>query len=74
MHFVQRFVNSNSEFLKQENETYALMLYYALFSDKLDKSGFKSIYEALSLLQTDKYKYFKQEIKEIASYLLAIVR
>ncbi len=70
LHFVQRFVNGNNEFLKQENETYALMLYYALFSDKLDKSGFNSIYEALSLLQTDKYKYFTHEIEEIVSYLL----
>lgn len=47
------------------------MLYYALFQDRLDKTGFASIYEALELIHKEMYSYFKQEISEIISYLLA---
>ena len=70
LHFIDNFVSGSDDYLKKENEIYALMLYYALFSEKLDKSGFNSVYDALSLLQTGKYIYFNQEIKEIVSYLL----
>ena len=38
------------------------MLYYALFQDRLDKTGFASIYEALELIHKEMYSYFKQEI------------
>ena len=70
LHFIDNFVSGSDDYLKKENEIYALMLYYALFSEKLDKYGFNSVYDALSLLQTGKYIYFNQEIKEIVSYLL----
>ena len=70
LHFIDNFLGGSDDYLKKENEIYTLMFYYALFSEKLDKSGFNSVYDALSLLQTGKYIYFNQEIKEIVSYLL----
>ena len=47
------------------------MLYYALFQDKLSKTGYSSINEALELIHLPKYACFKQEIAEIVSYLLS---
>lgn len=70
LRFVQKFANGSKDYEKQENNTYALMLYYVLFLDRLEKAGFTSIQEALALLHTEKYKYFNQEVKEIVAYLL----
>lgn len=53
------------------NKTYAIMLYYALFQDKLSKTGYSSINEALELIHLPKYTCFKQEMAEIVSYLLS---
>lgn len=48
-------------------ERYALMLYYALFQDTLTKTGFQSVYEALSTVRN--YPLFVQEIGELCDYL-----
>lgn len=71
LHFVEFFINGSKQYLDPENYKYTLMLYYALFLDRLDKSGFDSIYEALELIHKEMYSCFKQEIAEIISYLLA---
>ena len=70
LRFVEGFTKGSKDYLNPENEVYALMLYYDLFLDKLDKAGFNSIYEALALLHTENYKYFNQEVQEIVAYLM----
>lgn len=70
LRFVEAFAKGSKDYMNPNNEVYALMLYYALFLDRLDKSGFSNIYEALALLQTEKYKYFNREIQEIVAYLM----
>ncbi len=71
LHFVERFIAGEQMNHEEQNKRYATMLYYALFQDKIDKAGFRSINEALALIHKPKYAYFKQEISEITSYLLA---
>lgn len=71
LHFIELFIDGSKQYLDTKNYKYALMLYYALFQDRLDKTGFASIYEALELIHKEMYSYFKQEISEIISYLLA---
>lgn len=68
--FVQNFANGSNDYTKKENETYALILYYNLFQNRIDNLGFKDIYEPLSLLNNGKYHHFRQEIAEIAAYLM----
>jgi superfamily II DNA or RNA helicase len=70
LHFVRQYAAEDELYREAKNQTYALMLYYALFQDKLDKTGYEDIYEALSLLHDARYCYFKQEISEIIDYLL----
>ena len=71
LHFVERFISGEKVYLEKENSTYALMLYYVLYQDRVAKAGFSNIYEALELIHDKKYVCFKQEILEIVSYLLA---
>ena len=71
LHFVERFIAGEEVHKVDANKTYAIMLYYALFQDKLSKTGYSSINEALELIHLHKYACFKQEIAEIVSYLLA---
>ncbi|PWM21979.1 MAG: DUF3427 domain-containing protein [Collinsella tanakaei] len=68
LRFVERFIAGEEI---QANKTYAIMLYYALFQDKLSKTGYSSINEALELIHLPKYACFKQEIAEIISFLLS---
>ena len=70
LRFVEQFINENDVYLLEVNRTYATMLYYTLFQDKLDKAGFNSIEEALQLVHLPEYSCFKQEILEIISHLL----
>lgn len=70
LHFIERFIEDSDECLKKEHETYALLLYYALFQESLEKTGFDDIYKALALIHTEEYTFFKQEIAEIIAYLL----
>ena len=71
LHFVERFIAGEDVHKVEYNKTYAIMLYYALFQDKLSKTGYESINEALELIHLPKYACFKQEIAEIVSFLLA---
>lgn len=67
--FVIDFINEKIQ-INESNMTYSLMLYYALFQDRIGKAGFNSIDEALTLIHNPKYIHFKQEISEIISYIL----
>ena len=71
LRFVERFIAGEDVHKVDGNKTYAIMLYYALFQDKISKTGYSSINEALELIHLPKYTYFKQEIAEIVSYLLS---
>ena len=71
LRFVERFIAGEDVHKVEANKTYAIMLYYALFQDKLSKTGYSSISQALELIHLPKYACFKQEIAEIVSYLLA---
>ena len=71
LRFVERFIVGENVHKVEDNKTYAIMLYYALFQDKLSKTGYSSINEALELVYSPQYTCFKQEIAEIISYLLA---
>lgn len=71
LRFVERFISGEGVHKVEANKTYAIMLYYALFQDKLSKTGYSSINEALELIHLPKYACFKQEIAEIVSFLLA---
>lgn len=71
LRFVERFIEGEGVHKVEVNKTYAIMLYYALFQDKLSKTGYSSINEALELIHLPKYACFKQEIAEIVSFLLA---
>lgn len=71
LRFVERFIAGEEVHKVEANKTYAIMLYYALFQDKISKTGYESINEALELIHMPKYACFKQEIAEIVSFLLA---
>lgn len=71
LHFVESFVNGSKDYLSEENRRYTLMLYYLLFQDRLDVCGFKTTRQALELIHREEYSYFKQELSELTSYLLA---
>lgn len=71
LRFVERFIAGEGVHKVEDNKTYAIMLYYALFQDKLSKTGYSSINEALELIHLPKYACFKQEIAEVISFLLA---
>lgn len=71
LRFVEHFINGEEVHKVEANKTYAIMLYYALFQEKISKAGVSSINEALDLIHAPQYICFKQEISEIISYLLA---
>ena len=71
LRFVERFINGEDVISEQNSKKYSLILYYALFQERIGKAGFTSIYEALALIHKPQYSCFKQEISEILSYLLA---
>ena len=70
LRFVERFISGEKVHKVEDNKTYAIMFYYALFQDKISKTGYGSINEALELIYMPKYACFKQEIAEIVSFLL----
>lgn len=74
--FIRDFLNNNCKVIIKEShnehekrrcQQYAVMLYYALFQDRLCKTGFTDIYEALHTVNN--YPVFKQEIREIMDYI-----
>ncbi len=71
LHFVRDFINGSEDYFNEEYKTYATMLYYNLYSDRIDHTEFNDMYDALKKIYDPKYHYFKQEISEIISYLLS---
>lgn len=71
LRFVERFIAGERIHIAETNKAYATMLYYILFQDRISKTGFSNIDEALELIHNKKYACFKQEVSEIVSYLLA---
>mgnify|MGYP004448919819 FL=1 len=57
------------EFADEREKSYAVMLYYSLYGDKISKIGFNSIPEALIRLQD--YPLFVAEILELTEYLVS---
>ena len=72
LRFVNDFLAGSKQYLDESNLPYTTMLYYILYQERIDKTEFKDMgmYQALALLHDDRYRYFKQEVAEIVSYLL----
>ena len=71
LRFVERFIKREDVSSVKNRNEYSLMLYYALFQERISKAGFTSIEEALGLIHLPQYACFKQEITEIISHLQA---
>lgn len=73
LRFVNDFLAGSKQYLDESNLPYTTMLYYILYQERIDKTEFKDMgmYQALALLHSERYRYFKQEVAEIVSYLLA---
>ena len=71
LHFIRKVMDPHGAYScnGQAEETYAVMLYYSLFGDKISKVGVASIQEALGRLKD--YPEFVSEIKELTDYLLS---
>ena len=71
LHFVQRTLThlSSLTFADERERTFAVMLYYTLYIDKVSRVGFADIEEAFGHLKS--YPLFIQELKELTDYLLA---
>mgnify|MGYP004447989723 FL=1 len=69
--FIRRIMTAKDsmEFADEREKSYAVMLYYSLYGDKISKIGFKSISEALIRLQD--YPIFVAEILELTEYLVS---
>lgn len=59
----------NITYNSKEEETFAVMLYYSLYGDKISKIGVKSIDEALRRLKH--YPIFVSEVLELTEYIIA---
>lgn len=53
----------------ERDSTYALMLYYSLYGDKISRVGVRSIEEALGRMS--RYPEFLSELAELTDYLLS---
>lgn len=71
LNFIRRVVKANGavECMDKREETFAIMLYYSLFGDKISKIGVKSVGEALRWLQ--RYPAFMAEVLELTEYMLS---
>lgn len=71
LNFIRRVMKSDGavECKDKREETYAVMLYYSLFGDRISKIGVKSIDEALRQLR--RYPVFVAEILELTEYLIS---
>lgn len=71
LNFIRKVMLAKGNFkcVDEREETFAVMLYYTLFIDKISKVGVKSINEALRRLAD--YPMFISEILELTDYLLA---
>ena len=71
LQFIRNILNNlDSIKLNDEREnTFAIMLYYTLYQDKISKMGFKNIEEGIAKLK--KYQVFVSEIRELTEYLIS---
>lgn len=71
LQFIRRVMTASSlpAFTDKRDETFAVMLYYTLFIDKISKVGFSSVSQAL--MEFRKYDIFVKEVIEIVDYLSA---
>ncbi len=71
--FIQKVMNNNGVVVYNNDsdfeKTYAVMLYYSLYGDTIDKIGAKSIEEALKRMKD--YPIFRSEIIELTDYLIS---
>ena len=69
--FVKRILSGldNVKFADERENTFGVMLYYTLYTDKISKVGFRNIEEGISLLAN--YPLFIAELQELTDYLLA---
>lgn len=68
MEFIRKYLNQGCKLQEEQRQSpFAVMLYYALFQKKLSETKFKSIEDALAIVEN--YPLFKQEIGEILDYL-----
>ena len=66
LRFVERFVTGEDVHKVEANKTYAIMLYYALFQDKICKTGYGSINEALEFIHLPKRANRNETISAIS--------
>lgn len=71
LNFIRKVIKANGAIVPQDQreETYAIMLYYSLFGDKISKIGLTSVYEGLNRIKH--YPCFIAEILELTDYLLS---
>lgn len=71
LNFIRKVMKAygNQTWNDEREETYAVMLYYSLFGDKISKIGVSNIQEALKRLAS--YPVFVSEILELTDYLLS---
>lgn len=69
LNFIRKVAKGDVTCNDEREETYAVMLYYSLFGDKISKIGVENIGEALRRLAN--YPVFVSEILELTEYLLS---
>lgn len=71
LHFIKDIIKHSGaiQFNEERENTFGVILYYALYQDKISKLGFHSIEEALE--QFRNYPLFVSEVDELVDYLLA---
>ncbi|MCQ2218871.1 MAG: DUF3427 domain-containing protein [Paludibacteraceae bacterium] len=69
LNFIRKVAKGDITCNDEREETYAVMLYYSLFGDKISKIGVENIGEALRRLAN--YPVFVSEILELTEYLLS---
>lgn len=70
LRFVERFLQGEPVHYQPEYKEFTLMLYYTLFQKTIKQLHFDSIHQALDYVFDPKYRYFKEEMTEIISYLI----
>ncbi len=69
--FIRTYLHNNCRLqpASAEEGHFALMLYYALFKERIGKTRYHDIYQALAVV--DRYPLFKQEMSELMDCLIA---
>lgn len=71
LRLIESYIAGKKDLYDEANKKYAIILYYALFQDRIGLTGFKNIYDALELIHDSKYFCFKEEISEVISHLMS---